>query len=102
MCQEAPTACSEPSTKTAVSDYQRWNGLPVSGVVDAATAESLGLSGCCLATAAHGSAGTRPAAPRPPARDPACDGRIPYVGLAQGARSEPRQGSAVGAVGRRV
>ena len=31
-------------TKKAVSDYQGWNGLSVSGVVDAATAASLGLS----------------------------------------------------------
>ncbi|MDG1393169.1 MAG: peptidoglycan-binding protein [Ilumatobacter sp.] len=66
------------STKTAVSNYQRWNGLPVSGIVDAATAARLGLSGAATTTP--------PAAPTPPATatPPAAN---PYVGLAQGARS---------------
>lgn len=34
-----------PATKTAVSHFQRWNGLPVTGTVDAATSSRLGLTG---------------------------------------------------------
>ena len=68
------------STKTAVSNYQRWNGLPVSGIVDAATAARLRLSGA--ATTTPPAASTPPATSTPPAA-----AANPYVGLAQGARS---------------
>ena len=75
-----------PSTKTAVLNYQRWNGLPVSGIVDAATAGRLRLSGA--ATQPSPAAPTPPAVPAPPATaTPPAAAVNPYVGLAQGARS---------------
>ncbi len=71
-------------TKTAVSNYQRWNGLTVSGVVDAETAARLGLSGVPAA----------PATPPPvtPVVTPVVTPAVtpvaanPSVGLAVGAR----------------
>ena len=49
-----------PATRTAVSNFQRWNALAVTGVVDAATASKLGL----------GSAAAPPAAAATPAATP--------------------------------
>ena len=66
-------------TKKAVSDYQGWNGLPVSGVVDAATAESLGLSDAVATAATVPAAASAPAPPATQSTTP-----NPYVGLAQG------------------
>ncbi len=62
-----------PATKTAVSNYQRWNGLAVTGDVDAATAARLGL-------------GSSPAAPATPA--PAASTSSSFVGMKVGARGE--------------
>ena len=70
-------------TKKAVSDYQGWNGLPVSGVVDAATAESLGLSDAVATAPTVPAAASAPAPPATQSTTP-----NPYVGLAQGARSD--------------
>ncbi len=67
------------ATKTAVSNYQRWNGLTVSGIVDAATSSKLGLSGSSGATT------TPPPTVTPPTTPTSSN---PYVGLAQGARSD--------------
>ncbi len=66
-------------TKTAVSNYQRWNGLTVSGIVDAATASKLGLSG------SSGGTTTPPPVVTPPTTPASSN---PYVGLAQGARGQ--------------
>jgi peptidoglycan hydrolase-like protein with peptidoglycan-binding domain len=61
------------ATKRAVSQYQSWNGLVVSGVVDAATASRLGLTGAASALD-----------PEPPVTSAS----NPYVGLAQGATGD--------------
>ncbi len=64
-----------PATKTAVSNFQRWNGLAVSGEVDAATSKRLGLGS---------NAGTPAAAANPaPA---ATNG--PFIGMKVGARGD--------------
>lgn len=64
-----------PATKTAVSSYQRWNGLPVTGAVDEAMAGRLGLGSGGSAT---------PSAP-PATAAPASDS---FVGLKNGSRGE--------------
>jgi peptidoglycan hydrolase-like protein with peptidoglycan-binding domain len=65
-----------PATKTAVSNFQRWNGLPVTGDVDAATASKLAL-------------GAKPAPATPaPAAAPAATTGDAYVGMKLGARGE--------------
>ena len=63
-----------PATKTAVSNFQRWNGLPVTGEVDAKTASKLKL----------GSGGVAPA----PAAAATPSTGDPYVGMTTGARGE--------------
>lgn len=63
-----------PATKTAVSHYQRWNGLPVTGVVDATMADRLGL----------GSGSSTPAAA--PTSTPS--GSSSFVGLKNGSRGD--------------
>ncbi len=64
------------ATKTAVSNYQRWNGLPVTGDVDAATSARLKLTGAPAATPA-------PAAPAlATAANPS------FSGMKAGARGE--------------
>jgi peptidoglycan hydrolase-like protein with peptidoglycan-binding domain len=62
------------ATKTAVSNFQRWNGLPVSGDVDAATSARLELG-----------TGAAPPAPAAPAAAPTTS---TLTGLAVGARGE--------------
>ena len=65
-----------PATKTAVSNFQRWNGLTVTGEVDAATASRLEL-------------GTGPAAPAGAANPAAtADTESPFVGMTVGARGD--------------
>jgi len=64
-----------PGTATAVSNFQRWNGLTISGVVDAATAGALGL----------GAASSAPAAAPATATAAATTDTNPYVGLKLGA-----------------
>ena len=65
-----------PATKTAVSNFQRWNGLAVTGEVDAATASKLKL----------GSAGpVGVAGPTAPAASSSSAG---FVGMTTGARGE--------------
>ena len=64
------------ATKTAVSNYQRWNGLPVSGDVDAATSARLKLG-----------TGTVPAATPAPTAAPTPT-TTTLAGLAIGARGE--------------
>lgn len=68
-------------TKTAVSNFQRWNGISVSGIVDSTTASRLGLTG------SSGAAVTPPdtSTPTTPATPTAAN---PYVGLAQGAQGD--------------
>lgn len=61
-----------PATKTAVSNYQRWNGLPVTGTADAATSKRLKLGTGAAPAAA-------PAAP-------AATGSSSFVGMKIGAR----------------
>jgi peptidoglycan hydrolase-like protein with peptidoglycan-binding domain len=74
-----PDGVFGPATKTAVSSFQRWNQLPVTGDVDAATASKLKL-------APAASAGPRPPAPpSAPAAPVAKDG---FVGLKTGARGD--------------
>ncbi|MGI9645219.1 MAG: peptidoglycan-binding protein [Ilumatobacteraceae bacterium] len=66
-----------PATTRAVTNYQRWNGLSVTGKVDTATAAKLGLG-----------SGTPAPAPTPapdPEPDPPASSN-PYVGLKQGDR----------------
>jgi peptidoglycan hydrolase-like protein with peptidoglycan-binding domain len=60
-----------PATKTAVSHFQRWNGLPVTGAVDSATAAKLKLVG-----SSGGGGGSTPSGVASTA----------YVGLKNGAR----------------
>jgi peptidoglycan hydrolase-like protein with peptidoglycan-binding domain len=64
-----------PATKTAVSNFQRWNGLDVTGEVDAATAAKLKL-------------GSSPAAEPVAAANPASTGGGEFVGMKIGARGE--------------
>ncbi len=64
-----------PATKTAVSNFQRWNGLAVSGNVDSATAKKLGL----------GSGSSTPAAVAAPT--PAASSGS-FVGMKTGARGD--------------
>ena len=64
-----------PATKTAVSNFQRWNGLAVSGEVDAATATRLGLG-------SNAGAPVAAANPAPPAKDD------PFLGMKVGARGD--------------
>jgi len=67
-----------PGTKVAVTNYQRWNGLTASGVVDASTASKLGLSGS--------SSSPVTADPTPP--PPTTSSANPFVGLAKGAKGD--------------
>ncbi len=70
------------ATKTAVSNYQRWNGLPVTGEVDAAMSARLKLTGAPAATPA-------PAAPAPPRHLRPPQPRTPRSpGMKIGARGE--------------
>jgi peptidoglycan hydrolase-like protein with peptidoglycan-binding domain len=64
------------ATKTAVSSFQRWNGLAVSGTADAATAALLKL----------GSGATTPAAASKPPLQTAAS--TSFVGMKSGARGE--------------
>ena len=60
-----------PATKTAVTNFQRWNGLDTTGTVTSATSKALGLDGSAPA-----------AAPSPaPAAAPAASGSSQIVGL---------------------
>lgn len=68
-----------PATKTAVSNFQRWNGLAVTGEVDAATASKLGLG----STPSSSPAGV--AGPTAPAASSSSDS---FVGLTTGARGD--------------
>jgi peptidoglycan hydrolase-like protein with peptidoglycan-binding domain len=71
-----------PATKTAVSNFQRWNGLAVTGEVDASTASRLKLDSAPQAT---------PAAPAPAAvAKPAASTTTsnPFVGMKVGARGD--------------
>ena len=72
------------ATKTAVTNYQRWNGLTVSGIVDAAMAAKLQLSGSSGVVAPPPTVTPPPAPATPPPATPAPANA--YVGLAQGAR----------------
>lgn len=67
-----------PATKTAVSNFQRWNGLAVTGEVDAATASKLEL-GSTTSAAPAGVVG--PAAP-------AASSSAGFVGMTTGARGD--------------
>lgn len=67
-----------PATKTAVSNYQRWNGLPVTGDVDAAMASKLGLG--------TGGGAAAPTAPATPSAGAPTGGA--YVGMTIGARGD--------------
>lgn len=74
-------------TRTAVRNFQRWNGLTVSGVVDAATATRLGLTG---SSTASGTA-TQPPAPVTPDSDasgPSSSSDSSHIGLAIGSQGE--------------
>ena len=64
-----------PATRTAVSNFQRWNGLAVTGVVDATTASRLKL----------GSIPAAPAAPTTPSAPATTSG---FSGMAVGARGD--------------
>ena len=64
------------ATKTAVSNFQRWNGLTVTGDVDAATASRLQL----------GASPTAPAGAANP--NAATDTESPFVGMTIGARGD--------------
>jgi len=70
------------ATRTAVSNFQRWNALVVTGVVDAATASKLGLGSAAAPTAA---AATPAAAPSPGATP---GPGAAFVGLKVGARGD--------------
>ncbi|HUS41560.1 MAG TPA: peptidoglycan-binding protein [Ilumatobacteraceae bacterium] len=69
-----------PATKTAVSNFQRWNGLPVTGQVDAATSSKLKL----------GSAPSTPAAPAGVSKPAATTTPVTtaFVGMKTGARGD--------------
>lgn len=64
------------ATKTAVSNYQRWNVLPVTGEVDAAMSTRLKLTGAPAAT------------PAPAAPAPAAAANPSFSGMKIGARGE--------------
>jgi len=64
-----------PATKTAVSNFQRWNGLTVTGEVDAATASRLKLG-----------SGSASAGPTGVAKQPAAATNTEFVGMKTGAR----------------
>ncbi len=66
-----------PATKTAVSNFQRWNGLPVTGEVDAATSSKLKI-------------GKAPSSPTTAAgvAKPAATATAGFVGMTNGARGE--------------
>ncbi len=66
-----------PATKTAVSNFQRWNGLSITGEVDAATSAKLEL----------GSTPSAPAAPAGVAK-PAATAATGFVGMTTGARGD--------------
>jgi peptidoglycan hydrolase-like protein with peptidoglycan-binding domain len=72
------------ATRTAVSNFQRWNGLAVTGTVDAATAAKLKL-GDAAATPAAPAAPPAPAAPAPAATSGA---GTAFVGMKVGARGD--------------
>jgi peptidoglycan hydrolase-like protein with peptidoglycan-binding domain len=71
------------ATKTAVSSFQRWNGLTVTGTVTPATAKALGLTG--------GNAGTVPDT-----------GAVANAGATRGEASNPYVGLKIGAQGTHV
>ncbi|MFT4773843.1 MAG: peptidoglycan hydrolase-like protein with peptidoglycan-binding domain [Ilumatobacter sp.] len=73
-------------TAAAVSQYQGWNGLNRSGVVDAATASKLGITSGSAPVAPPATA-TPPAAAIPDEPTVASEPN-PYVGLAVGARGQ--------------
>jgi peptidoglycan hydrolase-like protein with peptidoglycan-binding domain len=74
------------ATRTAVSNFQRWNQLPVTGTVDAATASRLRL-GAVPATSP--TPPPPPPAPTPPPAPAApAPGGSSLVGLATGARGD--------------
>ncbi|MGB0114462.1 MAG: peptidoglycan-binding protein [Ilumatobacteraceae bacterium] len=64
-----------PATKTAVSNYQRWNGLPITGSVDATMSKKLGLG--------TGGTTSAPATPTTPAAT-----NDSYVGMKNGSRGD--------------
>ena len=66
-----------PATKTAVSNFQRWNGLTVTGEVDAATASRLKLG-----------SGPASAGPAAVAKQPAATTNTEFVGMKTGARGD--------------
>ena len=66
-----------PATKTAVSNFQRWNGLPITGEVDAATSAKLKL----------GSTPSPAGAPTGVAK-PAATTSTGFVGMTAGARGD--------------
>lgn len=68
-----------PATKTAVSNFQRWNGLAVTGEVDAATASKLKLG------STPGAAPAGVAGPKAPA---ASSSSSSFVGMKSGARGD--------------
>ncbi len=68
-----------PATKTAVSNFQRWNGLAVTGEADAATASKLKLGSTPSAAPAGVAGPTAPAASSPSAG---------FVGMTTGARGD--------------
>jgi peptidoglycan hydrolase-like protein with peptidoglycan-binding domain len=67
------------ATKTAVSSFQRWNGLTVTGTLTPATARALGLDSSGSGTGLNTAAATNAGATRAPAANP-------YVGLKIGAQ----------------
>ncbi len=71
-----------PATTKALSDYQRWNGLAVTGVLDEATAAKLGMG---QGTPPPPDPTPTPPPPDPPPTpDPPPVSTNPYVGLKQG------------------
>ncbi|MCY7289655.1 MAG: peptidoglycan-binding protein, partial [Cryobacterium sp.] len=69
-----------PATRTAVSNFQRWNVLAVTGVVDAATASKLGLGSVAATPAATPAAAATPGA--------TAGTGAAFVGLKAGARGD--------------
>ncbi len=68
------------ATKTAVSNYQRWNGLAVTGEIDAALSARLKLTGAPSATPAPAAAPATPA--------PAAVATPSFAGMTIGVRGE--------------
>lgn len=66
------------ATKTAVSNYQRWNGLPITGEVDATTSSRLKL----------GSGAVPAATPGPTAPAPTAAANPSFSGMTIGARGD--------------